>query len=77
MSAVVVWGKQHRRNLRRNRLFQDRKHPLDIYDDVDLYDKFRFRRHDNLTIVDKLRDDLEYPDMRQSSMPATLQVIVA
>ena len=27
-----------------------------------MYDKFRFRRHDILTIVDELRDDLEYPD---------------
>ena len=30
---------------------------MDIYDDVELYDKFRFRRHDILTIVDELRDD--------------------
>ena len=31
--------------------------------------KFRFRRHDILTIVDELRDDLEYhshPDTRQA-----------
>ena len=46
MAAVVVWRSQHRRNLRRNRVFRDRKNPLDMYDDVELYDKFRFRRHD-------------------------------
>ena len=62
MAAVVVWRSQHRRNLRRNRVFRDRKNPLDMYDDVELYDKFRFRRHDILTIVDELLDDLEgYP----------------
>ena len=59
MAAVVVWRSKHRMNLRRNRVFRDRKNPLDMYD------KFRFRRHDILTIVDELRDDLEYPDTRQ------------
>ena len=50
---------------------------MDMYDDVELYDKFRFRRHDILAIVDELREDLEYPDTRQGSLPATLQVLVA
>ena len=77
MAAVVVWRSKHRRNLKRNRIFRDRRNPLDMYDDVELYDKFRFRRHDILTIVDELRDDLEYPDTRQSPLPATLQVVVA
>ena len=62
MAAVVVWRSQHRRNLTRNRVFRDRKNPLDMYDDGELYDKFTFRRHDILTIVDELLDDLEYPD---------------
>ena len=52
MAAVVVWRSKHRRNLKRNRVFRDRRNPLDMYDDVELYDKFRFRRHDILTIVD-------------------------
>ena len=62
MAAVVVLRSQHRRNLRRNRVFRDRKNPLDMYDDAELYDTFRFCRHDILTIVDELLDDLEYPD---------------
>ena len=73
MAAVVVWRSKHRRNLKRNRVFRDRRNPLDM----ELYDKFRFRRHDILTIVDELRDDLEYPDTRQGPLPATLQVVVA
>ena len=77
MAAVVVWISQHRRNLKRNRVFLDRKNPLDMYDDVELYDKFKLRRHDILTIVYELRDNLEYPDTRQSPLPATLQVLVA
>ena len=77
MAVVVVWRRQHRRNVRRNRVFRDRKNPLDMYDDVELYEKFTFRRHDIVTIVDELLDDLEYPDKRQGSLPATLQAIVA
>ena len=70
MAAVVVWRSQHRRNLMRNRVFRDRKNPLDMYDDVELYDKFRFRRHDILTIVDELLDDLEYPDRHATRLLA-------
>ena len=72
MAATVVWRRQHRKNLRRNRVFQDRKNPLDIYDDMELYDKISSRRHSILTIVDELRDDLEYLDPLQSSLPGIL-----
>ena len=61
MAAVVVWRSQHRRNLRRNRVFRDRKNPLDMYDDVELYDKIRFRRLDILAIVDELLNDFRLP----------------
>ena len=74
--VVVVWRSQHRRNLSRNRVFWDRKNPLDIHVDVELYDNFIFHPHDILTIVDELREDSEYPDTRQGFLPATLQVIV-
>ena len=33
-----------------------------MYDDVELYNKFRFRHHDILIIVNELQGDLEYPD---------------
>ena len=67
---VVVWRGQHRRNFRRNRVFRDRKNPLHMYDDAELYDKFRFCRHDILTIVDELLDDLEYPDRHPTRLLA-------
>ena len=33
---------------------RNKKNPLDMYDDMELYDKFRFRHHNILTIVDEL-----------------------
>ena len=45
------------RAYRRERLFRDRQNPLDVYDDVELYERFRFRRHNLLAIIDELRDD--------------------
>ena len=77
MAAVIVWRRRLRRNLRRNRIFRDRRNPLEIFDDTELYSKFRFRRHDILRIVDELRNDLEYPVTRQGSLPAASQVMVA
>ena len=77
MAAVIVWRRQLRRNLWRNRIFRDRRNPLKIFDDTELYSKFRFRRHNILKIVDELRNDLEYPVTRQGSLPAASQVRVA
>ena len=59
---------RRRRNIRRQRVFRDHKNPIDIYDDVELYERIRFRRNDILGIVDEIRDDIEYPATRQGSL---------
>ena len=47
-----------RRALRRERVFRDRtKKPLDIYDDFELIDKYRFDRQSIMMICDMLQDD--------------------
>ena len=48
-----------RRALRRERVFRDRTKPLDIYDDFELIDKYRFDRQSIMMICDMLQDDLE------------------
>jgi hypothetical protein len=48
-----------RRALRRERVFRDRPKPLDIYDDFELIDKYRFDRQSIMMICDMLQDDLE------------------
>ena len=59
------------------RLFRDRINPLEKFDDVELYNKFRFRRIHILAIVDELRGARELPLTRQGTVPPVLQVCVA
>ena len=66
-------GFVHRRALRRERLFRDRNNPLDFYDDVELYNKFRFRRENIFTVIDELADGLRRA-RRLGSLPPSLQV---
>jgi hypothetical protein len=54
--VVSCW---ERRALRRERVFRDRPKPLDIYDDFELIDKYRFDRQSIMMICDMLQDDLE------------------
>ena len=61
---------------RRNRLFRERFYPLNEYDDVELYARFRFRRADIVEIVDLIRDDL-VADRRQYTLSPEMQVLVA
>jgi hypothetical protein len=53
-----------RRALRRERVFRDRTKPLDIYDDFELIDKYRFDRQSIVMICDMLQDDLESSTFR-------------
>ena len=53
-----------RRALRRERVFRDRIKPLDIYDDFELIDKYRFDRQSIMMKCDLLQDDLESSTVR-------------
>ena len=53
-----------RRALRRERVLRDRTKPLDIYDDFELIDKYRFYRQSIMMICDMLQDDLESSTFR-------------
>ena len=64
------------RAYRRERLFRDRQNPLDVYDDVELYERFRFRRYNLLAIIDELRDDLEYTSQRNRALSTELQTLI-
>jgi len=74
MAAVVIW--RLRRSLRQQRIFRDRRHPLDIMTDHELHVAFRFRRHDLLDLCNNITPDIEFAVRRQGSLPPILQVLL-
>ena len=58
MAALFMYGRDRRQAIRRNRVFRDRNHPLEKFDDVELYTKFRFRRQDITGLTDEIKDDI-------------------
>ena len=75
MAALILLRYRQRRLLRRNRIFRDRTNPLDRFDDLELFRKFRFRRADILQMTDELKDQLEHPN-RKGALPPVLQVLL-
>ena len=56
------------------RVFQDRKNPLEKYNDSGIIKRYRLCREDILSLVDNLRDRLETPTNRSHAVPPVLQV---
>ena len=79
----MVWRLVHeemqRRVIRRERIFRDRTHPLEVYDDVELVQRYRFRRADILWLVDMFGGvrELEYDCARSGGLWLLMQVMVA
>ena len=68
---------ENRRALRRERLFRDRLSPFDVYDDVEMYKKYRFTRFGCMHVIDLLKARLTPRTKRNHAIPATLQVFIA
>jgi DNA-binding transcriptional ArsR family regulator len=80
MAAVIAYRRArrgNRQNIRRCRVFRDRTHPLEVFDDQKVYRKFRFHRQAIFELTDEVSDVLEYPAQRKGSLPPLLQVLVA
>ncbi|CAC5415191.1 HARBI1 [Mytilus coruscus] len=75
--AFQVMFQPNNNAIRRERIFRDRTHPLDVYDDFELIRRYRMPREAILNIVDILTDDLEPKTMGSHSVPASLQVLTA
>ena len=75
--TAVVHALNWRRQLRRNRVFRDKLNPLDVYDDIELFERFRFGRIDILRIVEEIRADLSFGYRRKGYLSPELQVLTA
>ena len=65
------------RPLRRERVFRDRTHPLDSYNDIELFRKYRFDRNGCIYLIDLLTDDLRHQSQRNQALSPSLQVFIA
>lgn len=75
--AFLIEEEVNRRVWRRQRVFRDRLHPFDIYDDTDLISRYRMPRHVLMEVIDLIRDRVEHPTNRSHAIPAVLQVLCA
>ena len=76
-ALILLEDVEARRALRRQRVFRDRLQPLDVYDDVDLYQRYRMTRPVLLEVIDLLEDEIAPDTLRSHAIPASLQVCVA
>ena len=74
--AFMLLLQENRRALRRERVFRDRKNPLDSYDDTEMYSKYRFTRLGCIILIDLFAEGLEHPTKRNKALPWYLQVFV-
>ncbi|GFN84479.1 low quality protein: putative nuclease harbi1 [Plakobranchus ocellatus] len=63
-----------RRALRRERIFEDRKNPLEIFDETELRRKYRFPSWTILQLTDVLEQSIAHHSRRSAAVPALLQV---
>ena len=75
--ALILLEREERRALRRQRVFRDRLHPLDTYDDTDLIQRYRVTRPVLLEVIDLVDDDIAPYTRRSRAVPTSLQVCVA
>ena len=75
-NALGLLDRVNQRARRRERIFRDRIHPLDQWDDDKMYEKYRFSRLSCINIIDMLSNQLEHPTKRNHALPASLQVFI-
>ena len=66
-----------RRAMRRERIFRDKTNPLEMYDDLELIERFRFDRRTILQINQQLDDDLESSTFSNKAITAMIKVLIS
>ena len=74
MAAAYVF--MRRRTRRRERVFRDRTHPLEKYNDL-VYKKFRFHRQFIFELAEEESQDIEFSLLRKGSLTPVLQMCLA
>ena len=75
--AVFLHVRNNHQNIRRNRIFRDRLHPLDAYNDDEIIRRYRLSRELIINLYDQIGADLEPETLRNHAIPGMLQIFVA
>lgn len=79
--AVLMLAAQEemarRRAMRRERVFRDRVHPLEVYNDLELYKRYRLDRQTIFELVDAIGEELDPTTLRNNALPRELKVLAA
>ena len=67
---------QEGHNLRRERIFRDRTHPLDTYIDEEIRCRYRLSREMIMNLHNMIADDLEPHTQRNHAIPAINQIFL-
>ena len=77
MARRILELAELRRGMRRERIFRDRRNPIDIFDDAELVKRYRFSREGIMRITDIVKNDIEHPTRRNHALLPSQQVLIA
>ena len=77
MAVYLHLREYTRRQFRKQRVFRDRTHPLDAYDDDDIRRRYRLSREMILELYNMFGNDLEPVTNRNHAFPGMLQIFCA
>ena len=77
MGRRVLKLAELRRAMRRERVFRDRRNPLDIFDDAELVKRYRLSREGIMATTDIVAPDIEHPSRRYFALLPSQQVLIA
>lgn len=75
--ARLIHRLYNERAFRRERVIRDRSNPLDIYNDEELIQRFRFCRRDIHELVEELSPDLQFVSDHNAALTPALQLLIA
>ena len=58
---------------KREQVFCERTQPLDLYDDIDMFKKYRFTRAGVISLMERLGGQLDHPTRRNHAVPLSFQ----
>ncbi|XP_071375888.1 putative nuclease HARBI1 [Centroberyx affinis] len=75
--ARLVYRLYNEQAFRQERVIRDRSNPLDIYNEEELIERFRFCRRDLFELIEELSPDLQFVSDHNAALSPALQLLMA